>query len=98
MAANETKPTIKTTEVSTRFDGPPTVVDPNSGNTLYPPGGPEPAGTKPEATEAMANDTPEKPGAGAGIEGEEVVWEARYAMRNFLGRIAFRIVLTVAWL
>ena len=35
---------------------------------------------------------------GAGIEGEEVVWEARYAMRNFLGRLAFRALLTVAWL
>jgi membrane protein YdbS with pleckstrin-like domain len=98
MAANETNPPMTTTEVSTRFDGPPTVVQPESSNALYPPEGPDPAGTKPEAVEAMANDTADKGVQGAGIEGEEVVWEARYAMRNFIGRIAFRIVLTVAWL
>jgi len=47
----------------------------------------------------MANDTADQQEArGAGVEGEDVVWEARYAMRNFIGRIAFRIVLTVAWL
>jgi membrane protein YdbS with pleckstrin-like domain len=98
MAANETNPPITTTEVTTRFDGPPTVVEPESSNALYPPEGPDPAGTKPEAVEAMATVTADKGDQGAGVEGEEVVWEARYAMRNFIGRIAFRIVLTVAWL
>jgi len=98
MATNETNPTVTTTEVTTRFEGPPTLVEPESSNALYPPEGPDPAGTKPEATNAMANDTASKEGQGAGIEGEEVVWEARYAMRNFIGRVAFLIVLTVAWL
>ncbi len=30
--------------------------------------------------------------------GEEVVWEARYSMKNFLGRLAVRSLLTVAWI
>jgi len=98
MAANDPKPNIATTEVSTRFDGPPTVAEPESPNALYPPQGPDPAGTTPESSEAMANSQPEVPSQGAGIEGEEVVWEARYAMRNFVGRLAFRALLTVAWL
>jgi len=102
MAANDTKPTIATTEVSTRFDGPPTVAEPELNNALHPPEGPNPKGTKPEAAESMANDSesaaPDKVPGGEGIEGEEVVWEARYAMKNFLGRIAFRILVTVAWL
>ena len=35
---------------------------------------------------------------GKGIEGEEVIWEASYSMKNFLGRIVFRVLLTVAWI
>lgn len=34
---------------------------------------------------------------GIGIDGEQTVWEARYSMRNFLGRIVFRAILTAAW-
>lgn len=98
MAANDTSPKIATTEVSTRFDGPPTVAEPESANALYPPQGPDPAGTTPEAADAMTNNTAEAATQGAGVEGEEVVWEARYAMRNFMGRTAFRGLLTVAWL
>jgi len=40
------------------------------------------------ATEAM----------GIGTEGEVDVWEARYSMRNFMGRIACWGVVTAAWL
>ncbi|AGA25733.1 PH domain-containing protein [Singulisphaera acidiphila] len=97
MATNDTSPTLSTTAVTTRFDGPPTVTEPEPAHALYPPQGPDPAGTTPEAGDATANK-PEVATQGAGIEGEEVVWEARYAMRNFMGRIAFRAFLTVAWL
>jgi len=34
---------------------------------------------------------------GVGTEGETTVWEARYSMKNFLGRLTFLILLTVAW-
>jgi len=35
---------------------------------------------------------------GAGVEGEETVWEGRYSMKNFIGRIIIRALLTVAWI
>jgi len=34
----------------------------------------------------------------AGIEGELVVWEARYSAKNFLGRFLMRVALTVGWI
>jgi len=34
---------------------------------------------------------------GVGTEGETVVWEARYAMKNFLGRLILLGALTLAW-
>src|SRR5262249_239727 len=34
---------------------------------------------------------------GVGIEGEVVVWEARYSMRNFLGRLILGGLLAIAW-
>ena len=46
-------------------------------------------------TEQAANAPP---ATGPGVEGEEIVWEASYSMRNFMGRIAFRIILTIAWI
>ncbi|SIO65657.1 PH domain-containing protein [Singulisphaera sp. GP187] len=98
MATNDTSPNIATTEVSTRFDGPPTVTEPESPHALYPPEGPEPAGTTSSAGDAIANRQAEAATQGTGVEGEEVVWEGRYAMRNFMGRIAVRVLLTVAWL
>jgi membrane protein YdbS with pleckstrin-like domain len=38
------------------------------------------------------------PIAGTGVEGEVNVWEARYSKRNFIGRAAFRVLLTLAWI
>lgn len=64
---------------------------------LYPPEGPVPAGTKPGAIAEMEAQSNANPDTGAGIEGEEVVWDGRYSMRNFLGRIAFRMILSAAW-
>lgn len=98
MAANETTPTLTTSQVTTNFTGPPTLADATEGDRLYPPGGPDPDGTRPSAVAKQASESPDDPLQGAGVEGEEVVWEARYAMKNFLGRIATRALLTVAWI
>ncbi|MEJ7636862.1 MAG: PH domain-containing protein [Singulisphaera sp.] len=61
-----------------------------------------PQGSSPVAAAPAPVDAPqagsEKANTGAGVEGEETVWEGRYAMKNFLGRIAFRVLLTVAWI
>jgi len=99
MAANETVPPIHTTQVATtNLEAGPTPPPSNTPDTLYPPEGPNPSGTNPEASQKMAQETPADPDQGAGVEGEEVVWEGRYAMKNFLGRLTFRILLTIAWI
>ena len=71
---------------------------PVTAETLYPPQGPVPTGTTPAAVDAMEQGSNASPTTGPGVEGEEVVWEASYSMRNFLGRISLRVVLTIAWL
>jgi len=87
MAANETTPILSTSQVSTSFDGPPTLADAVPAEEL-----------------ARPNELglPAAPGAnpalGEGIEGEEVVWEAQYAMKNFAGRLTIRTLLTIGWL
>jgi len=87
MAANEPAPIMSTSQVTTSFDGPPTLADAVPGDGLSRPNGPGfPA--------APATN----PALGEGIEGEEVVWEAQYAMKNFAGRLAIRTLLTVGWL
>jgi len=98
MATEETTPITTTSQVTTNFTGPPTVADTTEGDRLYPPGGPDPAGTRPEAVAKMTHEEPANPLEGAGVEGEEVVWEARYAMKNFIGRILTRTLLTAAWI
>lgn len=35
---------------------------------------------------------------GTGVEGEVNVWEARYSLKNFIGRFAVMCVLTLSWL
>src|SRR5690242_1394684 len=97
MAANETSPIMTTSEVMTNAAGPPTLSEP----APMPPQPAAPAGqpvayppTLAPGTRATAGDIQ----PGVGIEGEEVVWEARYAMKNFMGRIVARAILTVAWL
>lgn len=79
---------------TTTLDGTPVAAE----TPLYPAQGPEPAGTQPGQAAAMEQGANAPPATGPGVEGEEVVWEASYSMRNFLGRIAFRILLTFAWI
>jgi len=45
----------------------------------------------------MPNESAEQKG-GVGIEGETPVWESRYAMKNFLGRLIGMGILSMAWL
>ena len=65
---------------------------------LYSPQGPDPEGTNPAAVEAMAKDTESKGANAPGVEGEQVIWEARYSMKNFIGRLVARAVLTLGWI
>jgi membrane protein YdbS with pleckstrin-like domain len=82
-------PPVMVATTATNLDGTPASTDP-----LYPRGGPDPAGTKPGETNAMqhANDSP---ASGSGTEGEDIIWEARYSMWNFLGRITILVLLTI---
>lgn len=66
-------------------------------DALYPPQGPVPSGTTPAEVNAMERGAGASPTTGPGVEGEQVLWEATYSMKNFLGRIAFRVALTIAW-
>jgi hypothetical protein len=59
---------------------------------------PEPAGIAPEEVADLEREANAPPATGPGIEGEQVVWEGRYSLKNFLARITLRVVLTVAWL
>jgi membrane protein YdbS with pleckstrin-like domain len=98
MQANETIPPTETTQVATTKldDG---LAVPASPDALYTPEGPDPKGTRPKAVAEMEHQTPSPADAeaGLGIEGEEVVWEAFYAMKNFIGRLTFRTLLTIGW-
>jgi len=84
---------ITTTDLTSTVNGSGPGPDP-----LYPPGGPDPKGTLPGAVEQMKEETPTDPSQGTGIEGEQVVWEGRYSLRNFVGRLAWRALATVGWL
>ena len=37
------------------------------------------------------------PKPGIGLEGEFPVWEGRYSLKNFVGRLIFRLIVTGAW-
>jgi membrane protein YdbS with pleckstrin-like domain len=83
--------------VDTAGMGPSPTQNPTSEpDDLYKAGIPEPTGINPDA-EARANEGQNTdPMAGTGTEGEVEIWQARYSQRNFIGRIAFRLILTVA--
>jgi len=99
MDPNAPGPTLNTTQVNTTTltsGTPPAPADP-----IYPPGGPDPKGANPLAVADMEKEektSAGNPDTGLGIEGEEVVWEGTYSMKNFLGRLLGRGLLTVAWI
>lgn len=77
---------------ATKLDGPAAADD-----ALYPPEGPVPAGITPSAVAKMESASNASADHGSGIEGETIVWEGHYSMRNFLGRLVVRAFLSLAW-
>src|SRR6478672_4717451 len=73
--------TTPKTQVESLADGP-VIVAPGAPGAIIQP-------VCPESDEA---ETP-----APGIEGEETVWEAHYSGRNFIGRMAFGVLLICAW-
>jgi len=105
------KPTASTIETSqvvtsnlTGVQTAPSPPDPQSTtdaptpDPLYPPEGPDPQGMNPAYADKMEQESQSKGAKAPGVEGEEVIWEARYSLKNFLGRVIFRTILTVGWL
>jgi membrane protein YdbS with pleckstrin-like domain len=93
MTKNEPSIDLTTTQISTHGlagDRDPLAPD------LYPPQGPVPAGTKLGAILGKPEATRER--TGEGIDGEKVVWEGTYAMKNFVGRLTWRAIATVLFL
>lgn len=70
---------------------------PQNKSELYKTGSPEPEGTQAgeERRDQSGRDT--DPTAGIGTDGEDLVWEARYSMLNFLGRGILLVFLTIGW-
>ncbi len=68
-----------------------------SSDDLYRKGIPEPRGTNPAEKLRAKEGENTDPTTGIGVEGEVDVWQSRYSQRNFIGRIAFRTILTLAW-
>ncbi len=63
------------------------------------PAPPQGAGAGPvEAPTSGQAGSQEPVQAGVGVEGEFTVWEGRYSLKNFLGRLVLRSVVTFAWL
>jgi len=99
MPAEDTStPIMTTSQVTTNFSGPPSVAEPPAADPLRPPPKPGATADQLKAAAAVTGDETRNEAAGKGIEGEEVVWEARYAMKNFLGRLVFRTLLTIGWM
>jgi hypothetical protein len=65
---------------------------------LYPPQGPAPEGINPAIAQEMAQEAARQGDRAPGVVGEQVVWEARYSLKKFLGRLIVWTIMTVAWL
>lgn len=66
---------------------------------LAPTAAPAPAGPQPivdRGDPSIPHETAVE-AMGVGTDGEVNIWEARYSMRNFIGRIAFWSAVAVAW-
>jgi membrane protein YdbS with pleckstrin-like domain len=101
MAATNSSPitssspviSVTTDDLGTVTPGSPT----HSSDALYQGGIPDPEGTSALTEERAKTGVDTDPTSGTGTEGEVVVWEARYSKRNFIGRMATRALLTIAW-
>jgi membrane protein YdbS with pleckstrin-like domain len=107
MASNPGMATADIDQVSTLDVGPAPTPAASSGHPAGARGTPPfgntkegPNPTEPGASPANPNPTgdPTDPVNGVGTEGEIDVWEGRYSMRNFLGRVILQGVLSLAWL
>ncbi len=111
MADNQGTATVGIDQVSTLDVGPPPTPPLAAQGTptarpVQPPGpasgnqfgaGPAP-NQGPEPNKTGGKGDPTDPTAGVGTEGELDVWEGRYSMRNFLGRVIGQGLLSVAWM
>jgi membrane protein YdbS with pleckstrin-like domain len=57
---------------------------------------PTPKGTDIAAENAVSAQDNADPANGTGVEGEVSIWEARYSKRNFIGRVTWRVIATIA--
>jgi len=102
MADNEPVPTPKSpTTTANQVDTTdlkvkPLVAESGQPDRLYPQG--EAPVAAPPAPVDSTRPGVEHGGKTEGTEGEETVWEGRYSMKNFIGRITFRALLTIAWI
>lgn len=86
-------------QVSTLDVGPSAAAPAQASGPKSGPLGEGPIPTEPGASPANPNPKGDAtdPVGGVGIEGEIDVWESRYSMRNFLGRVVAWSLLSVAW-
>src|SRR5262249_52913872 len=91
---------MSTTAVVAAHDGPDLQTAPESppSNPLYPPEGPVPQGTNPAIAQQMAQEAEAKGDRATGVVGEQIVWEARYSVKEFLGRLILWSLATLGWL
>jgi membrane protein YdbS with pleckstrin-like domain len=100
MAATNTSP-IGTTEPVVTINtadlapAPPRYLQPE-GQEARQDGEPVPRGTDAAAESVASQGDSSDPTEGVGVDGELSIWEARYSKRNFIGRIALRVALTIA--
>ena len=55
-----------------------------------------PRGTDGAAENAASAEGNADPATGTGVDGEIAIWEARYSKRNFIGRVTWRVLATIA--
>jgi membrane protein YdbS with pleckstrin-like domain len=74
-----------------------TTVAPEAVSPILPEVASSPPGTMPGAAPGSGTAVSKDAVGGVGIEGEEVVWEARYSLKNFAGRLTLTGFLILGW-
>jgi len=108
MVDRETVSTLDTNQIATtdlagsptptNVPGPPVTAGSPEAGPLDPSQVPNPQEANREGDpETLPNAEP-KGEIAPGIEGEQTVWEARYSMKNFFGRLAVRVLLSLGWI
>lgn len=94
MATTRSSPSPPTLQITTEDVGGPATAVPTPPAGIY--ADPEP--TSIGATSPVQAGAPDPSLPGIGVEGEFTVWEGRYSLKNFLGRLTLRSIATIAWL